>query len=151
MSLKLSTPFSAVDGSQKFTLGSTTPDHQGREFIYLQGSDSVASYDVVVYNSAYLATKVAAGNRGQLAIAQGAVVGNNFGWFQIKGLGTVEANGAVAASTPLYLTTGSGNVDDAIGAGNLIIGMLTDTTGTAGAGQMHAMLSYPFVGSITAA
>lgn len=149
--LKLSTPFSTVDGSAKFELGSRTGDRFGREFIYLQGSNSTEAWDTCKFDSAYLAIKAVAGDRGQLGVAQGAVTNNNYGWFLVKGVGTVAANGAVSANTPLYLTAGSGNVDDAIVAGDLIIGMLTDTSGTAGAGQMHAVLSYPFVGSITAA
>jgi len=151
MSVKLSTPITNVDTSLKLALGTKTDSVPAKEFIYLQGSDSISANDVCVYNSAYLATRAVAGSRGPVAVAQGAVVGSRYGWFQIQGLASVDTNGAVASSKPLFLTAGSGKVDDTAVAGDLIMGMFSDTTGTAGAGVMPALLSYPWAGSLSVA
>lgn len=150
--LKINTPFSDVDSSQKFALGSRTLDSSSNEYIYLQGTAGVTQYDLVLYDSNYLCKRAVAGDRGPFAVAQGAVLGSKYGWFLIKGRSSIRTNGTVAGNKNLFLTASAGAVDDAIVAGDLILGAFSSVDGISGAGTMtNALFNYPWAGSLSVA
>ena len=150
--LKISTPFSQVDTELKFALGSRTSDRSSNEYIYLQGTAGITTDDLVRYDNNFVAQRAIAGLRGPLAVTQGSIVASRYGWCKVKGLANIRANGAIVARVPLFLTAGSGAVDDAIVAGDLILGAFSSVAGTAAAGTMvDAVLSYPFAGSLSVA
>lgn len=96
------------------------------EFIYLKGVGSTVAGSVVLIKDDWSTSLVAARDKGALALATAAIVASNYGWYQIKGQGMATSAAAVAANAPLYIG-GSGIVDDAVVAGDQIIGMRSVT------------------------
>ncbi len=97
------------------------------EFIYLAGVTSTVRGSVVLIKDDYTTSLAAARDKGALAVALSANVGSSYGWYQILGTGVAVAGGSITANTPMYLA-GSGGVDDAVVAGDQIIGMRAKTT-----------------------
>ncbi len=95
------------------------------EFIYLKGVASTVVGSIVLIKDDFTTSLAAARDKGAMALATAAIVANNYGWYQIRGTG-VAASGTVAANAPCYLA-GGGTVDDAVVAGDQIIGMRTNT------------------------
>ncbi len=91
------------------------------EFIYLKGVVSTVRGSLVLIKDDWSTSLAAARDKGALAVALSACVASNFGWYQVLGQGVIVC-GTVAANTPLYLA-GSGTVDDAVVAGDQVIGM----------------------------
>jgi hypothetical protein len=96
------------------------------EFVYLKGVGSTVRGSLVLIKDDYTTSLAAARDKGALAVALSANVANQYGWYQIKGKGVI-ASGTVAAAAPCYLA-GSGTIDDAVVAGDQVIGMRTNTT-----------------------
>lgn len=96
------------------------------EFIYLKGVGSTVAGSIVLIKDDFSTSLAAARDKGAMALALGACVASNYGWYQIKGQG-VAACGTVAAAAPCYLA-GAGTIDDAVVAGDQVIGMRTNTT-----------------------
>lgn len=93
------------------------------EFIYLKGVVNTVVGSVALIKGDYTTSLAAARDKGALALATAAIVANNYGWYQIKGVGVaaVAANQAVVADAPMYLA-GGGALDDAVVAGDQVIG-----------------------------
>lgn len=106
---------------------STTTAYGWGEFIYLKGVGSTVRGSLVLIKDDYSTSLAAARDKGALAVAMGAHAStSNYGWYQIKGTGVI-ACGTVAANAPCYLA-GSGTVDDAVVAGDQVLGMRTKTS-----------------------
>lgn len=118
------------------------------EFVYLKGVASTAKGDAVVYDiSDGTTVRTVAASAGDLAVAMSACVANEFGWYQIKGLGTVTA-GTVADNGKVYTTATASTLDDAAVTGQQVIGATfrsADDTGLA-----RIQLNYPFAGAADA-
>jgi hypothetical protein len=100
--------------------GSTAYGHG--EFIYLKGVASTVRGSVVLIKDDFTTSLVTARDKGALAVALSANVASQYGWYQIKGQG-VAACDTTAANAPLYIDGTDGRVDDAVVAGDQIIGM----------------------------
>ena len=101
-----------VDTVQRNPLGFTVQGDDGGWYTYLQGVASTAAGDFIIYNSAtYLTTRlVTTVAAGPVAVAMGAILLTNFGWYQVKGI-VVSANIATDASAdgkPLYASSSAG-------------------------------------------
>lgn len=110
------------------------------EFIYLKGLASTALGDFVVFNGDGVTTRSVARVEGSGAVAMSACVASEFGWYQVYGIAKVKS-GTVAADKQLYATSTAGQVDDAVVAGDLIVGahsIAADDTGF-----VKALLNYP--------
>jgi hypothetical protein len=147
--LKITTPFTQLDKYASFTLGSTTKDKDGNEYIYLTGVSSTGTGYIVVYDEAYtttLCTGTNASNMGPMALALGPCVGSGtavYGWYQIKGKGTAYAAGAITDNTRLQTTGTAGAVDDGTGAGSVIVGLwCRETVGGSGS-LFKCQIHYP--------
>lgn len=114
------------------------------EFIYAKGVGSTAEGDLCLINTyAPSTTRVVAGSRGPVGIAQSANIANQFGWYQIFGAGAIKA-GTVAANANVYATATPGTIDDAVVAGDKVDGARLKTAdGTPAAGKAVVQLAYP--------
>jgi hypothetical protein len=122
-----------------------TTDRGEGEFVYLKGVASTVAGDAVVYDeSTGATTRTVAASKGPLAIAMAATVANEWGWYQIFGVGVVTA-GTVADNAAVYTTATDGSLDDAQVDSQQVIGAFfrsADDTGFATIG-----LHYPVAGS----
>lgn len=142
----------ATSTTQKYKLGErvkardvgTTAYGEG-EFIYLKGVASTAVGDAVVYDiSGGTTVRTVAASKGPLAVAMSANVANQYGWYQIFGLGVVTA-GDVADNGAVYTTATDGSLDDAQVDSQQVINAFfrsDDDTGLA-----TIQLNYPVAGT----
>lgn len=103
------------------------------EFIYLQGVGSTVRGSVVVITTGYTTALIAARTIGDLAVALGACVASNYGWYQVVGQGVAASDAGVADGAALYIDGTSGRIDDTVVAGDAVQGMRaasTDDTNT---------------------
>ena len=136
-----------VDTSARNPVGTRQFDDVGNEFIYLVGVASTVIGSCVTYGlngtTAYLTALSVTGAKGPVAIAMGAILAVNFGWYQICGFGSALFNGSAAAGAALY-SASTGKVDDAIVSGDQIDGaIVAATVGSAVLGAVY--LQYPFM------
>ncbi len=117
-------------------------DYGYAEFIYLEGCASIVRGDVVTYNDNYLCVRLAARATGGAALALGACVASNYGWFQILGRGVATSNTTIIDGTQAYACGTAGMIDDAAVAGDAIIGMIISST-TDTATCVVNMTTYP--------
>jgi hypothetical protein len=96
------------------------------EFIYLKGVASTVVGSVVLIKDDYSTSLVAARDKGALALATAAIVANQYGWYQIKGVG-VCAVGTIVANAPLYIAAAGAILDDLAVAGDQVIGCRSQT------------------------
>jgi len=135
-----------VDSSKKHELGSRAFDEDGNEYIYLQGVASTAAGSCVTYDEAHATTLAISDAVGRVAIAMAAIVADKYGWYQIYGKNTAAiAGAAITADKQLYLSATAGSIDDADAAGDVIIGMISRSAGTAESSPITVELNYPFV------
>lgn len=136
-----------VSSTQKLPLGTRySPDGGKTEFIYLKGVASTAIGSWVTFDEAGITALLAANAKGQVGVAQAALVANTYGWYQIFGTGDALMIN-VADNGDLYHVS-AGVVDDAVVAGDRIKGAWARETvgGTAALGAVQ--LAYPFVDDI---
>lgn len=144
-------PDSTVGTTQLYPLGfrvkardmGSTAYGEG-EFIYLQGVASTARGSVVLITDDWGTTLITARDKGAVAVALGANVASNYGWYQILGKG-VAACDTVADGAACYIDGTDGRIDDAAVAGDCVLGMRTssaDDTSTC----LVTMSAYPTVG-----
>lgn len=100
------------------------------EFIYLTGVASTVRGSVVIYHGLYLTTLVLARSKGPVAVALGACVASNYGWYQIVGTGVADSTASIsAANVAVYSVNATpGRIDEAAIAGDCIAGMTTAST-----------------------
>lgn len=135
-----------IDETQKLPLMSRGIDRDGNEYIYLQGVALTVAGDWVTFDEAGITTRSAASAVGPVAVAQAAVLANQFGWYQIYGRCAVaNTSAAVADNAKLFLTATAGAVDDTSVAGDQVVGAIARSA-AGGAGSIVAQLNYPQVG-----
>lgn len=82
-------------------------------FKYLKGVASTAAGDAVVFDSSdHTTVRTVAASIGDVGIAMSANVANQYGWYQIEGIG-VATTGTVADNGLVYTTATDGSLDDA--------------------------------------
>ena len=140
----------AVDSYAKFALGSRSFDKDEYEYIYLKGVASTVAYSAVIYDEDG-ATVLADGDGtapatgGPLAIAQGAVVANKYGWYMIFGKTYVISAANATDNDQVYLTTTVGTVDSTDVATYLVIGAWFRGAYSATGTKALVQLCYPRV------
>jgi hypothetical protein len=132
----------AVHDSALNTLGARARDGAGNEYVYLKGVANTAQYSWVSFDEAYLTTLLAANAVGRVAIAQAAVVANKYGWYLIYGTGLGKVLAGFADDGKVYATATAGSVDDAVVAGDLVVGAIGRSAIASGTATME--LNYPF-------
>jgi hypothetical protein len=148
--LKLITPVDTVDTTQQFTIGSRAKTKDGNVYIYLPGTTSVAKYDWVIFVTTTnglsygSVTRLTATDGGPVAIAQGAIISNTFGWFLIDGVGWASAGEAVSAGSPLYASGTTALVGTTVAAISAIYGAYPQTAGISG-GTFKAQIRNPYL------
>lgn len=129
---------------QRNPLGARYQDENGQEYVYLLGVASTAANDAVVYSLTTFATARSLNDLvGMIAIATAAVVAANWGWYLIKGNGSVNTKTSIAAANGAFLTTTAGALDDASVAGDFVNGLVF--TGVDVSLVAPVCLSYPYV------
>lgn len=115
------------------TLGNDEVLGEG-EFIYLKGLASTAVGDAVTWDEAGATTRFAAATRGPVGIAMSANVANQWGWYQIRGIATVNVVAGVTDGSNVMTTATTGSLGTGTTAGQGIGGArwqsATDTPST---------------------
>lgn len=137
----------AVHTERKFRLGTRIKDNAGNEFIYLKGVASTVQGSWVSFDEAHVTTLLAANAKGRVAVAQAAVdATTKYGWYQIYGKASGKVLASFADNGLIYATATAGSVDDAVVAGDLVVGAIGRSAidGGAATGQAYVELNYPF-------
>lgn len=139
---------SVVDSTQKYPLGTEFQDEDNGVYVYLKGVTSCADGSWVSYvPGTYTAILLAAGAKGSVAIAQGAVdAATKFGKFKVEGSDTAVCESSIVSNANVYATATAGEVDDAIVKNDQVKNAKTTTAGVAGATATVAF-NRPFIGS----
>lgn len=128
-------------------LGAVREFSDGNSYIYLQGCASTAADDWVVFDDAYLTTRMVATSAGPAAIAKAAVVANKYGWYLYIGSGTAYVLSAAVSAATLYANANAGSVATAVVTNK---GILNATTKTAAASNNATVqINRPWVGDNT--
>jgi len=112
------------------------------EFIYLKGVVSTVVGSVVTYNEAHQTARIVSSAVGPVAVAMSINVAANWGWYQRVGIAYMEAD-AVATDKQLYIDGTAGRVDDAIVAGDMIMGAVSVTV--AASNFLDGSIATPYV------
>jgi len=119
----------------------TTPE---RQYLYLKGVASTVAGSWVTYDSSGNTALLAANAVGNVAIAMAAInTTGKYGWYQVKGAYATAKSDTTAANKALYIDTTSGQVDDAIVSGDLVLNAFSTASDTAGA--LPVYINYPMV------
>jgi hypothetical protein len=135
-----------VHTSQLNDLGSVRKYSDGSEYIYLKGAAGIVAGHVVIYQPlTFTAVKVSTGLRGDIAVATGAVLAANYGWFMIVGeyFNATALGSAIASNVPLYIGAVAGQIDDTAVKGDQIF-KATVRNASGGSAQLH--VNRAFVG-----
>lgn len=121
----------------------------GKEYIFLKAPSSGVVGNWVTFDEAFIATKLAANAKGQVAVLMGTTTDNTYGvWAQIFGPASGFNGANCADNADLYATATAGLADDAVVVGDRIKGAwaraLIGGSNAVGAVQ----LAYPFVDDI---
>ena len=133
---------SAIHDSALNPLGSRAFDAAGREYVYLLGVASTVAGDFVSFDEAHVTTRLVANAKGRVAVAMAAVVAAKYGWYQIYGSATGNVLAGFLDNGLIYATATAGSVDDAVVAGDLIVGAMGRSA--VASGQATIELNYPF-------
>lgn len=122
-----------IHTTQKNPLGTVAKFSDGNYYIYLAGVANQVAGDHVHFGSTYAATRIVAGLKGGVAIAQAATVANTWGWYGFVGTFTgASIESSCLSNAYLYTTGSAGELDDAITKNEQVKGMTTRTAGVAG-------------------
>jgi len=138
-----------VDTVQRNPLGMRQQDEANNEYVYMPGVGSLVAGDWVMYSLAtYVPTRLlndaGSATAGLVAVALGAILAANFGWFQIYGVVAV-ANIATTSSVSfsLFRTSTAGRAAVSAVAKDCIFGAYTNVASVANVGS--ATICYPHV------
>jgi hypothetical protein len=138
-----------VDTVQRNSLGAREQDENNNEYVYMPGVASLVAGDWVMYSLAtYVPTRLindaSSATAGFVAVAMGAILAVNFGWFQIYG-NVLVANIATTSSVSfsLYRSGTAGRASVTAVAKDCIFGAFTSAASVANVGT--ASIVYPFV------
>lgn len=118
-----------------------TTDRGEAEFVYLGGLDSTVAGSLVVIDGS-LTALAAARTVGSCAVAMSACVTGEFGWYQVRGQAIIASDTA-ADNKQAYIDGTAGQVDDAVVAGDYVLGCRT--MGATDTGQTLCLIMYPKV------
>lgn len=150
----------ASTGTPDFRLGTVggydSPTYGYQEFVYgrANGTITAAGYAVLeltgfdfIMATVTQTTPGTAGYGTRLGAAQAALADNEYGWFQIYGIGSLRVLASCVKGTRLNTTsTGGALDDDATGGSEAIVGIvLLTTNGVSAATSTDASFSYPSV------
>jgi len=148
--IKLMTDPTAVDTYAKFAVLTRAFDKDGYEYVYLKGVVDTVQYSPVVYDEAgatVLADSqgTAPANAGPVAIAQGAVVADRWGWYMVNGKTYIISAANATDNAQVYLTTTAGTVDSTDVAKALVIGAWFRGAYSATGTKALVQIAYPVV------
>ena len=117
------------------------------EYIYLPGVASTVAGSLVCFDlKAPLSVLIAddgATSIGPAAISMSAnILTTTYGWYAVQWVVPVDSGANTTAANALVYLSGTGQIDDADVAGDLVTGAFTVTANSAG--FTHCILSYPF-------
>ena len=115
------------------------------EWIYLTGVAATVLGSWVTYDEAGLTILTVADAQGDVAVASGAIVAANFGWYQITGNVSALCLTAFADNGKVYLTSTAGSVDDADVAGDFVVGAIGRSARDTTTGRATFQISRPKV------
>lgn len=131
-----------VDTTLRQPLGTKAGDKDGNEFIYLSGVASTVAGSWVSFDEAHVTTLLVANAKGRVAVAMAAIVASSYGWYQIYGKNTIAlALTGFADNANIWSTATAGSIDDAVVAGDQIIGAIGRSA--VSGGVITAELNYP--------
>lgn len=130
----------------KFSLGEVVSDELGKQYIFLTGVASTVAGSWVTFDEAYLTALVVANAVGPVGVAMAATVASTYGFYQIYGNCAVSASDTTAADVALYIDGTAGRVDDAVVAGDLVVGACSTAADTANV--LPVFLNFPFVTNV---
>lgn len=106
-----------IDGSTDYGVG---------EFVYAKGvASTVVGSAALIDANGFTTSLATADDTGMIGCSMSANVANQYGWYQVSGLGVVKGLASLADNKACFLTGTAGSVDDAEVAGDLIYGMTT--------------------------
>lgn len=120
-----------IDTTALVPVGTRFRDKNSNEFIYMQGVASLdATHNWVTFDDAYVTSLLAAGAKGQVAIAMSVLSSSTatFGWYQVLGKCAVAGTDTIATGAVLYIDASSGRVDDSAVTGDLVLGAVSRST-----------------------
>jgi len=150
-------PIADTETTQKHELGkivqAKSETYGSGEFIYLKGLNGTVRGSVVVYNADDFSTTLLAPSPiGPVAVAMGACVTGEFGWYQIQGKAVALVAALFADNGNVYATSTAGTVDDEIVAGDRVKNAKgASAIGTPAAGLAELEIARPFVDDALAA
>jgi hypothetical protein len=129
------------------TLGERYTDPtNGKAYIFLTGVASTVAGSWVSFDENFATTLLAANAVGPVAIASAATVASTKGWYQIYGVNTQASTDTIAADVALFIDGTAGRADDAVVAGDLIVGAYSMTADSANVATVF--LNYPSVTNV---
>lgn len=136
--------YASLDEGKGFGLGDLYADHQGRRYIFARANGAVTGAGYVCFLAANLdATMLSTSNDApsqRLCVAMAAMADNDYGWFQIEGVCTIQVAASCAADARLNTTATAGQLDDDGTAGAFAVlgaALTTARGGTAGTAAGH--------------
>ncbi len=133
----------SVDTARANPLGTRAFDGDGNEYIYLTGVASTVAGSWVSFDEAHLTTLLVANAVGRVAVAMAATVAATYGWYQIYGKNTIAlVLAGFADNGKIFSTATAGSVDDAVVAGDLVVGAIGRSAIAGGVATVE--LNYPF-------
>ena len=141
-----SQPIDATSTTQKHPLrhvvtcrDTSVNDRGEAKFVYMGGLDTTAAGNLVFLDGDLTELTVANGV-GPAAVAMSACPTNSFGWYQLTGQAIITS-GTVSDNAQMYVTASAGSIDDAIVAGDEVIGCRS--MGASDTGQTLCVILYP--------
>lgn len=143
-----------------FTVGTEVVATDGSIWVFAKASGGINQYDVVMMDVAYSSVKQILGGAAaevtklRIGFYQNAtaLVANNYAWFMVSGIPTINVLGSCAKAVQLYTTDTSGKLDDGIITGSQypIRNVFLTTTIGSTASFNTAQAAWPAAGPLTA-
>lgn len=139
-----------LDSQLGMNLGARYTDPNGKEYIFLKGVASALLGSWVTYNESFvtvLATKAEIDKLKPLAVAQGAIVANKFGWFQVFGeVAAARVLASAAKEVAIYSSATAGSLDDDSTSQTKVNRAVLRATDGGSGGNVTAYIAYPSAG-----
>lgn len=110
--------YTRADTAEEFALGTVSVSDKGGKFIYAHAAEAITGKGYICsidddFEVLMVDTTSVAGLRGlPCGGAQAALADNEYGWFQIEGIGDVRGAASCAANAELNVTATGGVLDD---------------------------------------
>ncbi len=124
------------------------------EYIYLIGVASTIAGSVVTFDGAGQTALIVADASGPVAVATGAVLAANWGWYCIQGYVLVDVVASSAAASTSSKNPGRETTDGKVGDGRAAgdeINNFFQRVATTGAALALCQIDHPFVNNFTGA